>query len=209
MRARLSLVMQGHRVCLREVVLKHKPDQLLQVSPKGTVPVLVLPDGRVLDESIDIVRWSISESPDRRAYIDEARVDESESRRWSDAPLDNVLLAYNDFEFKSALDCYKYADRFPQRSMQDYRLECMPFIYTLSQALGSSPYLKGEQLSVTDIVILPFVRQFAHVDLAWFEASAPHNVQQWLGAFLNDPLFLSIMKKYPQWSSESEPVYFP
>jgi glutathione S-transferase len=93
--------------------------------------------------------------------------------------------------------------------MEEYRLECLPFIDTLSQALGDSTYLKGDCLSVTDIVILPFVRQFAHVDLTWFEHSTAQNIQQWLRSFLNDPLFLSVMKKYPQWSSESEPVYFP
>lgn len=198
MRARLALHVTGARVQLREVVLRDKPSALLEVSAKATVPVLVLADGEVIDESRDIMAWAFSRSPDH-PY---GQVDRALINRWLDG---------NDQQFKHWLDRYKYADRYPERDAQYYRAKGAEFLEKLEAQLAATcgEYLLGNAPSWLDIGIMPFVRQFAHVDKAWFaQCDYPH-LQAWLDGWLESPVFKACMKKYPQWQAGDTPIIFP
>ena len=200
MRARLGLAycVEVGQLELREVVLKDKPQAMLDISPKATVPVLQLANGDVLEESLDIMHFALSQNPEQtsRLYPQElqATIDE--------------LITFNDGEFKWALDRYKYADRY-EESEAFYREQGEVFLTRLNERLEHSPFLMGDEVTLADLAIFPFVRQFAHVNRAWFEASPYTHLQTWLGHWLDSPLFIRIMKKYTQWTVENEPVYFP
>jgi len=196
MRARLALAYSGVAVTLREVVLKNKPEQLLQVSIKGTVPVLLLPDGQMLDESRDIMIWACKQSdPDD----------------WLKS-LNHPLIHENDTSFKQALDGYKYADRFPEHPQHVYRNQCEVFLHTIEKTLQSRPFIDGQQASFVDVAIFPFIRQFSMVDAAWFAGiSQPTpfpNTFAWMQYFLQHSLFKSTMKKYPAWQAGDDPIVF-
>ena len=199
-RARMALFYCGVSVDLREVVLKNKPASMLLYSPKGTVPVLVLEDGRVIDESIDIVNWALSVS-DPLQLIGGFSIAELEEFR--------LLQETNDFIFKPQLDRYKYADRHPEGSASDYRENCLVFIESLESRLEQKPFLMGDKKTVADIIILPFIRQFAHVDKSWFDSSKYFHVRRWLNDEIESSAFLDIMKKYPPWQSAQQRRIFP
>ena len=200
MRARMALVVANIECELREVVLRSKPPSMLEVSPKGTVPILLLPDGEVLEESMDIVNWAM---------------EHSNIRRWS-WPLQDPttrapaygLIAENDGPFKFALDRYKYADRYPEQDATLYRGLTEPFLDKLEQRLSQSPYLFGDEPSLVDISIFPFVRQFARVDFDWFESTHYRGLQRWLNALESGRLFKSIMRKHEAWHSGDAVTYF-
>ena len=203
MRARLALWACNVRLELREVLLKNKPQNMLDISPKGTVPVLQLPDGEVIDESLDIMLWILREcDPDGwlNGWDTEAE----------------ALVDKNDGSFKSALDRYKYADRHPQHSAEVYRAEGEEFLAELNHRIqlhspglqqGSQRgYLMGADISLADMAIFPFVRQFAHVDKAWFDATEYSYLIAWLDEFLESNLFQSIMLKYQPWQVGDKPL---
>lgn len=193
MRARMAVAVSGIGVELREVVLRDKPPELLAASAKGTVPVLVLPDGHVIDESLDVMRWALKQNdPDD----------------WL-AGEDTALIATNDGPFKHALDRYKYPHRYALDDNTPFRNAGLAWLIELEQRLGNTPYLTGEQLRMTDIALMPFVRQFAATDRAWFEAQAIPQVQLWLTRLINQPLFEAIMRRYPQWHEGGAGVDFP
>ncbi len=192
MRARLSLLMRGVAVELREVVLRAKPAAMLEVSPKATVPVLVLPDQRVLDESLDIMRWASAESG---------------AADWM-SPDDAMLVADTDGAFKHHLDRYKYADRYPADAV-DHRGEATRFMQRLDDRLDTRPMLGGDRLSMADIAILPFVRQFAETDRGYFDALPLPALQRWLATFLVSPLFGRAMTRFAPWQDGDSPVVFP
>ena len=200
MRARLALAycVEPEQFELREVVLKDKPQAMLDISPKATVPVLQLTDDRVLEESLDIMQFALSNAPDlsQTLYPNHLQDDINE------------LIEFNDGPFKWALDRYKYADRY-EESEAFYREQGEVFLTQLNARLEHSSFLMGEEVTLADLAIFPFVRQFAHVNKAWFEASPYTHLQTWLGDWLDSPLFIRIMKKYTQWAVENEPVYFP
>lgn len=185
MRARLAIADAGQSVALREVVLRDKPAEMLAVSPKGTVPVMVMPDGVVIEQSFEIMEWAYEESLDETSL---------------------ALVARNDGPFKQALDRYKYADRYPEFSQQHYREQGEEFLAELEGLL--SPNLSGADMGFVDYAIVPFVRQFAGVDEDWF-ASAPYpRVRDWLTRFVNSELFETVMGKYPQWlAGDREPIF--
>lgn len=188
MRARMALHYSGIAVAIREIALKDKPGHMLQVSPKGTVPVLV-DGGTVIDESLDIVHWALARhDPDNWLPREETRRAEIEA-----------LIAVNDHEFKAALDRYKYATRFPEQSAEAYRKQCEFFLQTLEQRLREQPWLCGRQRTLADVAIFPFVRQFAMVDMVWFEHSQYRALAAWLSALKESDLFLAVMQKYPLW----------
>ncbi len=195
MRARLALYGSGVLVELREVVLRDKPIQLRELSPKATVPVLVTPEGRVIDESLDIMLWALGQ-PDSEGWL---LVQHKAAM---------ALIAQNDGQFKHWLDHYKYADRFPEHSVSYYREQAEAFIAQLEQQLQCHSYLMADKLSLADIAIFPFIRQFAHVDKSWFDQAPYPNVQRWLHGLLASPLFIDIMPKYPQWHAEGDAVMF-
>ena len=196
MRARLAIAYSQQSVYLREVVLKHKPKEMIVLSEKATVPVLQLTNGDVIDESLDIMIWAL-EYADPKGWLT------------PNLPLMLELIDENDFEFKNWLDKYKYADRFPQQSVDYYQQRADDFLFKLETKLQGSRYLFGENISLADMAIFPFVRQFAGVDKTYFENLSYRALQNWLTNLTTLPLFISIMSKYPSWNSENKGVLFP
>lgn len=189
MRARMALRYSDIEVEIREISFKQKPRHMLALSPKGTVPVLALTDGKIIDESLDIMRWAIEQhDPDQWLLADPIPRSEADA-----------LIADNDYIFKPALDKYKYAVRFPQRSAESYRTEGEGFFRQLERRLQDKPYLFGDRISLADVAIFPFIRQFSLVDAAWFEQSPYTALQSWLSRLLKKELFIGTMQKYPTW----------
>ncbi|MBP5954575.1 hypothetical protein PS718_02077 [Pseudomonas fluorescens] len=181
MRARMALRYCGVPVEIVEVSLKAKPAEMLAISPKGTVPVLDA-DGRVIDESLEIMRWALAQNdPQDWLLSGDARVAE--------------LIEANDQVFKVHLNRYKYAERYPEQPMEVYRAEGAEFLRRLDELLEGRDYLLTDHPSLADVALLPFVRQFAHVDREWFAQTPYVRLQAWLQHFLESDLFTSIMKK--------------
>jgi glutathione S-transferase len=182
MRARMALKYAGIEYELREIDLRNKPQSLLQLSPKGTVPVLSV-DGVVLDQSLQIIDWALDGSdPDGWKSVDE--------------PIAQAWVQKNDGPFKLLLDQYKYPNRFPglnQADVLDAAIELM--LKPMENTLESSKYLMGSKLSWVDVAIFPFIRQFAAVNLQVFEGLALSAIQQWLNQLVNSELFTSVMHK--------------
>ena len=199
MRARLAIATSGLAVELREVVLKNKPAELLQISPKGTVPVLVLPSGKVIAESLDVMLWALNQNDPEKWLTPE----ESELRL---AAMLALIIA-NDGPFKHSLDRYKYPHRFTTEHQgleaasfaQVHRSFGAAWLCALEPQLDNG-YLLGARASLADMALLPFVRQFAHTDATWFAAQPWPHMQAWLAAFEASSLFASVMRKYPPWS---------
>lgn len=182
MRARLGIAFAELNVELCEVALRNKPAAMLAISPKGTVPVLQLPNGQVIEESIEIVEWALAtQDPQGLLNTDLAKADR--------------LIQQNDHEFKHWLDRYKYSDRYPEQSQLEYRQQGEKFLQTLENLLTENTYLLGNSISKADIAIMPFVRQFAHVDRDTFYALPYPKLQQWLKHWLEHPVFELIMRK--------------
>ena len=184
----MALSYAGVVVEIREISLKQKPASMLQVSPKGTVPVLVLADGSVLEQSLDIINWALLQS-DQDDWAMQADLN---AKKLTDA-----LIALNDGEFKKALDQYKYAIRFPENPPEIYRAQGELFLTRLEDLLQQTTYLCRDQLSKADITIFPFVRQFSMVDETWFENAQYPKLKAWLNRLLDSELFLGVMQKYP------------
>ena len=181
MRARMALRYCGVLVEIVEVSLKAKPAEMLAISPKGTVPVLDA-DGRVIDESLEIMRWALAQNdPQDWLLSGDARVAE--------------LIEANDQVFKVHLNRYKYAERYPEQPMEVYRAEGEMFLRRLEELLEGRDYLLTDHPSLADVALMPFVRQFAHVDREWFAQTPYVRLQAWLQRFLESELFTSIMKK--------------
>jgi len=181
MRARMALRYSGVPVEIVEVSLKAKPAEMLAISPKGTVPVLEA-DGRVIDESLEIMRWALAQhDPDDWLLGGDSRIAE--------------LIEANDQVFKVHLNRYKYAERYPEQPMEVYRAEGAVFLQRLDGLLEGRDYLLSDHLSLADVALLPFVRQFAHVDREWFAQTPYVRLQAWLQRLLESNLFTSIMKK--------------
>ena len=197
MRARLGVLFAGLQVELREVTLKNKPAQMLAISPKGTVPVLRLADGAVIDESRDIMVWAL-EQQDPQGLLDATVLDQA-----------NALIEQNDNAFKYWLDRYKYADRHVEMTQAEYRQRGEGFLQVLESLLESRAYLLGDDPTIADIGVMPFVRQFAHVDRDVFSQLPYPNLQRWLQGWLAHPLFLQTMIKLPVWQEGDEVVVFP
>jgi glutathione S-transferase len=185
MRARMALRYAGVPMEIVEVSLKNKPAEMLALSPKGTVPVLNA-DGVVIDESLQIMRWALAQNdPD-----DWLLAGDSFAALWMEK-----LIEGNDQIFKSALNRYKYAERYPEQPMEAYRAEGALCLRKLDELLEGRDYLLADHPSLADIALLPFVRQFAHVDREWFSQTPYVRLQAWLQRFLESELFTSIMKK--------------
>lgn len=181
MRARMALRYSGVPVEIVEVSLKAKPAQMLAISPKGTVPVLDA-GGQVIDESLEIMRWALAQNdPDDWLLGGDSRIAE--------------LIEANDQVFKVHLNRYKYAERYPEQPMEVYRAEGALFLQQLDELLEGRDFLLAGHPSLADIALLPFVRQFAHVDRDWFAQTPYVRLQAWLQRFLESELFTGIMKK--------------
>jgi glutathione S-transferase len=199
MRARMGLLLAKRSVMLREIILKHKPADMLAASEKGTVPVLILNDGSVIDESLDIMKWALQKNdPANLLCIDNPSIQ-------SDI---DALIVTCDGEFKGWLDKYKYADRHPDFPEEYYRQQGMHFLNVLEERLSTSNYLMGTAPTLADYAIFPFIRQFAHVDRQWFEQSSYPKIQDWLAKHLESDVFSKVMAKYPLWLDNHESFLF-
>ncbi|MBA6412465.1 glutathione S-transferase [Parahaliea sp. F7430] len=201
MRARLGILFAELTVELREIVLKNKPAEMLAISPKGTVPVLELLDDKgqhqgLIEESKEILEWAL-------------QINDPQGLLNTDLQTANTLIEQNDNEFKHYLDRYKYADRYPEQSQSAYREQGEVFLQVLEKLLSKNHYLLGKHISIADIAIMPFVRQFAHVDREVFYRLPYPQLQQWLRDWLEHPLFLQVMTKYQPWQAGDELVVFP
>lgn len=200
MRARLAIAYSQSPVQLREVVLRHKPQALLDISTKATVPVLHLDHadnkrGHVIDESLDIMLWALKQR---------------DADQWLMAKERQLSLIEDcDLHFKPWLDKYKYADRHPEYSMTYYRQQCGAFLGCLEAQLAANDYLYSSKMCLADAAIFPFVRQFAHIDKQWFMHSPYHRLQSWYQCLVDSALFVSIMTKYPPWQQGQTITVFP
>lgn len=192
MRARFALVVSRTRVELREVSLSAKPEAMLAASAKGTVPVLVLPDGTVIDESIDIMRSALVRN---------------DPEDWLNRD-DPELIAMNDGSFKHDLDRYKYPERHGSDAVS-HRTAGLAFLEKLERRLATNAYLVGTRWGLTDAAILPFIRQFAAVDQNWFSTLPLPSLKTWLDEGLASKLFATIMVRVAPWAPEEAPVFFP
>ena len=197
MRARLAILLAEIPIELREVALKNKPAQLLTISPKATVPVLQLVDGQVLEESREIMIWALSQQ-DPQGLLNDQLSHQS-----------NDLIEQNDHDFKYWLDRYKYADRYLEMSQTEYRLQGEIFLQVLEALLTNHVFLLADKPSLADISIMPFIRQFAHVDRDIFYSLPYPNLQHWLQNWLEHPIFLQVMTKFQPWQEDDEVVVFP
>ena len=191
MRTRMALLVSGIVCEIREIKLRDKPAELIAASPKATVPVLLLPDGEVIDESLDIMRWALGNN---------------DPENWL-AGDDRALIAANDGPFKHHLDRAKYPGRYNQDG--DHRAQALALLRPLETRLTDSPYLGGGTRALTDIALLPFVRQFAEIDRAWFDAQPLPALHRWLARHLASDLFQAAMVKLPVWRPGDGPVFFP
>lgn len=180
MRARLALAYAGIEKEHREILLRDKPTEMLEASPKGTVPVLVLPNGEVIDESLDIMQWALNQN-DPDGWLDD---------------YDQDLIHDNDTWFKKALDRYKYPDRYPNEDCSTSFETALELLEKMETYIQNRP-----QPTLTDYATMPFIRQFSKVDQNKFDALPYSNVKTWLEKHLNSELFISIMHKHQVWKS--------
>ena len=189
MRARMALLEAGIQVELREVVLRDRPSHMMEISPKGTVPVLLLPDGTVIEESLDIMLWSLDES-------------------WLVGDW-KTLVEGNDNDFKHHLDRYKYNNRYENPLLpEEHRDHVVNILEEYNQRLTTSEYLCGDSCSISDYALAPFVRQFANTNRSWFDQLPLPHLHRWLFSILEGEIFTKCMVKHPQWMDGNEPVFF-
>lgn len=197
-RARLAIKISQVQVVLREVVLADKPHEMLALSPKGTVPVLALDNSKVIDESMDIMMWALNQNdPDSWILNNKDKQDET-----------NALIAVNDTEFKQHLDHYKYADQYPANTIEYYRQQAESFLQQLEEHLSQTTFILSDHLSMVDMAIFPFIRQFAFVNKPWFDRSPYKNLQIWLKYILTSNLFSQVMMKQGQWKNGDAEILF-
>lgn len=206
MRARLAIAASGLCCELREVMLRAKPPELLAASPKATVPVLVLPGGKVIEQSLDIMLWALRQN-DPEGWLAPPYATPEELLS---------LVAANDGDFKQHLDRYKYPNRFPQEHAGDergfaqaHRSGAASCLAALDIRLARHAWLTGNTPSLADMAILPFVRQYAHTDRGWFEAQPWPHLRAWLMRWELDASFQQVMEKYPAWQSGQAGIAFP
>lgn len=199
MRARLALLVSGQVCELREVVLRDKPQAMLTASPKGTVPVLITPDGQVLEESLDIMLWALQQHDPARWLTPQQGSREDML----------ALVAQCDGEFKFHLDRYKYPERYANIDTQMHRAAGAGFLQQLDAQLSATPYLFGNHAALADMALAPFVRQFAQTDSDWFGAQSWPQLQAWLSAIADSAMFDRVMHKYPPWKPDTAGVVFP
>ncbi|WP_102867335.1 glutathione S-transferase [Pseudovibrio exalbescens] len=200
MRARLALVASNTTCQLREIVLRDKPAHMLEISPKGTVPVMQLADGTVIEESLDIMLWALRRN-DPQGWLtpEEGALDEM-----------LALIAEMDGPFKHHLDRYKYATRYDGADPDTHYAAAIQELGKLEQRLEANSYLFGSRPALADQALFPFVRQFCNADKERFTISAPKRVQKWLEDRISSPEFSVVFgTKWKPWQPEDAPIYFP
>ncbi len=184
MRARMALVESKIEFDVYEISLRNKPQEMLSISPKGTVPVLIVNE-LVLDESLEIMKWAYKNSKSKQLNV-------LESEKQTTA---NKLIEINDGKFKDFLDCYKYFERYPNKSKQEHRENCYFFLDILEKRLKDTLFLINDERTFADISIFPFIRQFMNVDKGWFDESDYIKIKKWLTLLVESDLFKKIMVK--------------
>ena len=198
MRARLALRLCKIQCIIREISLKAKNSEFLKVSPKATVPVLVLPNGEVLEESLDIIYWSLEQNDPYKLKINNQLANKTDK-----------LIELFDTEFKFHLDRYKYSSRYNIKNSQVHRDKGRDLLVLINNLLEGKNYIGGKNISLLDISILPFVRQYRIADIKWFDNNLGlDNVSNWLNIFLNSDLLASIMTKYKVWEIDDPLTLF-
>lgn len=190
-RARMALRYSQISVEIREISLRLKPPSLLTISPKGTVPVLLY-DDLVIEQSLEIMKWAIAINDPDAWYSKE-----------SESEIDN-LININDGPFKKLLDSFKYQERSLDRNdlkkTEAVTAAVELLIQPLNLRLANSKFLLGDRITLADVAIFPFIRQFSMVDETWFINSEFHDLNKWLKYHLESPMFKDVMQKYPTWS---------
>jgi len=199
MRARMGLLLAEQSVLLRDIVMTNIPTEMLDISPKGSVPVLLLDDSTVIEESLDIMLWALDKNDPQNILYSHNSTTNKEILN---------LINRNDNEFVKSLNKYKAASRYHDDRIQEYRKSCEFFIEELEQRLTKHLYLVGETLSLADFAILPFIRQFSRVDRRYFLQSPYSYLRSWLKQHYENPLFSKVMKKYPHWLENKELIIF-
>ena len=196
MRARMAIHISSQKCEIREVLLRDKPPSMLEYSSKGTVPVLVLQSGEVIDESLDVIDWALNMN------------DPDNWQRSKNNEKTKELIKINDGEFKYHLDRYKYSKRYDNEDPEFHRKKCLKFIESINNELNNSEYIFDDNISYADIVLLPFIRQFRIADMEWFDSLPYDNLKKWLSSFLDSSLLHSIMKKYDLWKEGDKSIVF-
>ena len=208
MRARIGLLEANIKVELREIILRDKPAHMRQISPKATVPVLLLPNGTVIDESLDILLWALHQNDPNGLLT-------------ADTKQTNKLIEQTDgskeTHFKHHLDRYKYSSRYKgdesrvseQTIGSNARTQAETFIQTLESLLASNLFLLANKPTLADYAVAPFVRQFANSGREWWDDAPYPNTQKWLEAFIASPTFQTIFQKFPLWKEGDAPIHFP
>ena len=198
MRARMALKLADITCEIREVSLSNKPNHMLKISPKGTVPVLILKD-KIIDESIDVINWVISKTDIFKENLDQNKLELS----------DEMICIFDD-KFKYHLDRYKYSNRYKDADLEFHRSECKKLLVSLEHLISNNVWFFGDKLNKLDISILPFIRQFKIADIDWFDSQKDiPKVKEVLDNFLESKLFIEIMHNYKVWEEEADSVYFP
>lgn len=198
MRARLALLASGQACELREVVLRDKPQALRDASSKATVPVLVLPDGQVIDESLDIMLWALRRH-DPLGWLVPTEGDLSQML---------FLVAGFDRDFKPLLDRAKYPQRYGLADGLAERDAALPLLQALAQRLERQLWLLGAHATLADMAVLPFVRQYAAIDDGWFRQHTGTALQRWLDVWLAGPLFEQTMARFAPWRPGTPSITF-
>ncbi len=199
MRARLALLQAKQTVVLRDIVMTNIPPEMLAVSPTGTVPLLILDDSSIVDESLDIMIWALDQNdPNNLLYSEQPDV----------LPSMLSLINRNDNDFVNALDKYKAASRYHDSDEHHFREQCESFISHIEYCLKEHKYLMGPHPSLADYALLPFLRKFSRIDRKWYLQAPYPNLQNWLNTHYENPLYSKAMKKYPQWLDHREVIFF-
>lgn len=200
MRARMIIFLTDIQCELREVHLKNKPQSMLDLSPKGTVPVLQIDAYKVIDESLEIVEWAlgINDIFKKNKILPDQEV------------LTKDLISLFDDEFKFHLDRYKYSVRYQDANPIQSRSKCLEILNKTENSISNSNWFFGDSVNKLDICILPFIRQFRIADPEWFDSlNEIHQVKSWLKHFLKSPLLLNIMNKNGPWQEGDQALIFP
>ena len=199
MRARMALLMSKQDVMLRAIVTKDKPREMLKISPKGTVPILIFEDGKVIDESLDIMLWALKRNdPENLLYSDQPeQFNQMES-----------LINICDTDFRKNLSLYKHGSRYHLPEEVQLRENCEIFIKVIEQLLATNNFLFGSKLSIADLAVLPNLRQFVNVDRKWFRQTNYPYFKKWIANLMQSLLFTKTMRKYPLWNEQNEEFLF-
>lgn len=200
MRARVAIFKSQQAILLRDVVLNNKPQEMVAVSAKATVPVLVLENGVVIDESLEVMLWALQQSDPDDLMHDE---------------IADMLIIIDDFDngFKTCLEQYKCEKRYlkaniEKNSLVEYRQACEQYLQKLELRLIEHTFIMSDKESLVDIALLPFIRQFAQVERQWYLQSPYPKVRQWLNNYLQSPMFTKVMAKQPLWLDNHEDIIF-